>query len=63
MGDMQRVMWKQKRGKCFDSFTPMAVDPERFELSSKHGTRCAFYMLILYLILETELATDILLSP
>ena len=26
------------------------VDPERFELSSKHGTNYAFYMLICHLI-------------
>jgi hypothetical protein len=47
----------------FDLHLPRIVDPERFELSSKHGTRCAFYMLILYLVFETKLATNILLSP
>ena len=27
MGDLQRVMWKQKRGKCFNSFTPYGGGP------------------------------------
>jgi len=39
------------------------VEPEGFEPSSKHGIRCAFYMLILCLVLEIKLATNILLNP
>lgn len=39
------------------------VDPEGFEPSSKHGTRCAFYMHILWLVLVNNLATNSRIDP
>ena len=39
------------------------MDPEGFEPSSKHGTSCAFYMLILWLVFESNLTINNLATP